>query len=229
MRRGVRQIRQVLQPPAPALLIGLPLTSCLRAAGGVREWRVYEIEGRSRAASIWSFAAYPRCSADLESGEGTGIVKRLLAITSVVHVVLIGACVSPVGIYRELRSDRHTPSASDLAGTWRVTPESAADAAATGLPLPDLQAGFISFHPGGTCSGDLYPWPCGQFPTNRRLPSEACRWAVSTHDKPVIMLTFGQGAQSYSFELHRLESDPPILWQYVCDPDAAEYLEFRRE
>jgi len=39
------------------------------------------------------------------------------------------ACVSPSGAYRELRSDRHAPTASDLEGTWRVTPASAADAA----------------------------------------------------------------------------------------------------
>jgi len=51
---------------------------------------------------------------------------------------------------------------------------------------------------------------------------------VSTYDKPTVMLTFGQGDQIHGFDLHRLESNPPILWQYICDPDAAEYLEFRR-
>ena len=66
------------------------------------------------------------------------------------------------------------------------------------------------------------------FPTVRRKPSEACRWKVSTYRKPTILLTFGQGDQSYAFELHRLESDPPILWQHICDPDWAAYLEFQR-
>ena len=155
-------------------------------------------------------------------------MRRGAWIAGVPLALLLCACFSPAGIYRELRSDRHKPSASDLAGTWRVTPESAADAATTGLPLADLQAGFISLRPDGTCSGDLYPSPCGHFPSARREPSEACRWAISTYDKPTIRLTFGQGGQTYSFELHRLESDPPILWQYICDPDWASYLEFRR-
>jgi hypothetical protein len=154
--------------------------------------------------------------------------RRVLTISGVVPLLILGACFSPTGAYRELRSDRHKPSASDLAGTWRVTPESAVEAAATGLPLADLQAGFISIRSDGTCSGDLYAVPCGHFPTSRRKASEVCHWAVSTYDKPTIMLTFGQGHQSYSFELHRLESDPPILWQYICDPDWADYLEFRR-
>src|SRR5262249_4832822 len=52
-------IRAVLQPSASALFVGLLLTSCLRAAGGVREWRVYGIEGRSRSQAYLSFAAYP--------------------------------------------------------------------------------------------------------------------------------------------------------------------------
>jgi hypothetical protein len=147
----------------------------------------------------------------------------------VAATVLLCACFSPAGIVREMRSDKSKPSASDLAGTWRVTAESAATAAATGLPLVDLQGGFISFHADGTCSGDLYPSPCGHFVLPRRRPSEACHWAVNTYDKPTVMLTFGHDKQSYSFDLHRLESDPPILWQYICDPDSAEYLEFRRE
>ncbi len=138
------------------------------------------------------------------------------------------ACFSPAGIYREMRSDRRRPTASDLVGTWRVTPESAAAAAATGLPLGDIQSGFISFRSDGTCSGDLYPSPCGHFPSERRRPSELCQWSIGTRGKPTIRLTFGAGDGSMTFHVHRLESNPPILWQYICDPDWAEYLEFRR-
>ena len=158
------------------------------------------------------------------------MTRRVRAITGVIPGLLLCGCFSPAGIYREVRSDRHKPSASDLAGTWRVTPDSAADAAATGLPLADLQEGFISLRPDGTCSGDLYPDPCGDSPLSsaRRRATDACRWAISTYDKPTIMLTFGEEGNTLSFDLHRLESEPPILWQYICDPDWASYLEFQR-
>jgi hypothetical protein len=111
-----------------------------------------------------------------------------------------------------------------------VIPETAKEAAATGLPLADLQAGFISFQADGTCRGDLYAMPCGDYPSpGRHRATEACRWAVSTFDKPTIVLRFGEGNQSAdSVDLHRLESNPPILWQYACDPDWGVYVEFRR-
>ena len=156
-------------------------------------------------------------------------VRRVAAISTVWATFLACACFSPSGAYRELRSDRNKPSAADLAGTWRVTHTTAAHAANTGLSLADVEAGFISLRADGTCSGDMYEDPCGHHrPSVRRTPSEACQWSVSTYDKPTIMLTFGQGNQTSSFELHRLESDPPILWQYICDPDWADYLEFQR-
>jgi hypothetical protein len=156
-------------------------------------------------------------------------MRRLLAIASVLSPLLAHACFSPSGAYRELRSDRNKPSVVDLAGTWRVTHTTATRAASTGLPLADVEAGFISLRADGTCSGNMYEDPCGHHPpTVRRMPSEACQWRVSTFDMPTIMLTFGQGEQTKSFELHRLESAPPILWQYICDPDWAEYLEFQR-
>jgi hypothetical protein len=148
---------------------------------------------------------------------------------ALVAALLLQACAfSPVGAYRELRSDRHTPTVSDLVGTWTVTPESAAIAADTGLPMADVKAGFISMRPDGSCTGDLYESACGSIPNPHRKPTEICRWAVSTYDKPTVVLTFGRGDSAKSLELHRLESDPPILWQYICDPDAADYLAFRR-
>ena len=144
-------------------------------------------------------------------------------------LVQAGCCLpSPVGMYREVRSDRHPPTAADVAGTWRVTPESAARAAATGLPLAEVQGGFITLREDGTCSGSIYPGVCGRFPTVRRKPTERCRWRVSPIDKPSIAVTFGEGRDTHGFEIHRLESTPPILWQYICDPDSAEYLEYRR-
>jgi hypothetical protein len=156
------------------------------------------------------------------------LTRRVSGITGIALALLSCACFSPAGMYREWRSDKHEPSASDLAGTWRVTPQSAVRAAATGLPLADLQAGFITFRADGTCRGDLYSGPCGRFVGARRTPDEACHWAVRTDDGPAIWLTFGQGDQTMSFQVHRLESEPPILWQYICDPDNAEYLEFQR-
>ena len=155
---------------------------------------------------------------------------RIRAIAGVLLPLLCGACFSPTGAYRELRSDRHKPSASDLVGTWRVIHESVKEAAATGLPLADLQAGFISFQADGTCRGDLYASPCGHDPSpGRHRVSETCRWTVSTLDKPTIVLTFGKGSQlDDSVDLHRLESNPPILWQYICDPDWGDYVEYRR-
>jgi hypothetical protein len=151
-------------------------------------------------------------------------------ITGVAFLLGSAACFSPTGAYRELRSDRHKPNPSDLVGgIWRVIPDSAKAAASTGLPLADLQAGFVSFQPDGRCSGDLYAMPCGHFPSpGHHKATEACRWTVSTFDKPTIILTFGEGGQSDTIELHRLESQPPILWQYVCDPDWADYVEFER-
>ena len=75
----------------------------------------------------------------------------------------------------------------------------------------------------------MYEDPCGHHPPRvPHTPGEACQWSISTYDKPTIMLTFGQENQTSSFELYRLESDPPILWQYICDADLADYLEFQR-
>jgi hypothetical protein len=151
------------------------------------------------------------------------------ATVIIVMPLLACACFSPTGAYRELRSDRQSPSAADLAGTWRVTPTTAAQAAQTGLPLAAVEKGFISFREDGTCSGDIFEDPCGHHPSpTRRMPSEACQWRISKGDKPTILLTFGRGEQARSFELHRLQSEPPILWQYICDPDWADYVEFQR-
>ena len=153
-------------------------------------------------------------------------MTRVAAVASALTVSL--GCFSPTGAYRELKSDRNRPSAADLAGTWRVTSSTAQVAADTGVSLADVQAGFISFREDGTCSGDMIEDPCGHHgPVVRRNPSETCRWSISTFGKPTITLTFGE-AMGSSFELHRLESEPPILWQYICDPDWAAYLEFKR-
>jgi hypothetical protein len=144
------------------------------------------------------------------------------------------ACVSPSGAYRELRSDRHAPTASDLEGTGRFTPVSAADAAATGLSLGDVRTGFITFRRNGTCTADLFDDPCGlartaDSPPRHRTPAESCHWSIRKGDEPTILLTFGDGNRSSITEVHRLEANPPLLWQYICDPDLAEYVEFRRE
>jgi hypothetical protein len=163
-----------------------------------------------------------------KSDEDIGMLRLLGVLVASLLLAFASSCFSPTGAYREWRSDTSRPSPSDLAGTWRVIAESAVDAAATGLPLADVESGFISFNPDGSCRGDLYPTPCGHFPAKRRNPSEPCRWAISSYRRPVILVTFGSGRESLAFELHRLESDPPILWQYICDPDAGEYLEFRR-
>jgi hypothetical protein len=149
-------------------------------------------------------------------------------IFGLMGALTLGACCCPAGIYRELRSDTSPPTAVDLVGTWRVTPESAARAAATGLRLDDIQSGFITFSEDGTCSGSIYPGVCGHSPTVKRKPEEKCRWNVTKFERPTIGLTFGEGRAGYFFDMHRLQSDPPILWQYICDPDWAEYLEYRR-
>lgn len=154
--------------------------------------------------------------------------RPVVAILSFLSALSFVACFSPSGAYREIRSDRHRPAASDLAGTWRVSSDSAPAAAATGLPLADVRSGFISFKPDGTCSADIYDMPCGSFPAQHRRSTDACQWTISNGSEPTIILTFGLGRESASIEIHRLESDPPLLWQYICDPDWAEYLEFRR-
>jgi hypothetical protein len=154
-------------------------------------------------------------------------MRRTAVIASVVALTL--GCFSPTGAYRELRSDRHKPSAADLAGTWRVTRSTALQAADTGLPLADVEAGFITFREDGTCSGDMFEDPCGSHrPIVRRMPSDACQWSISSYHKPTIRLTFGEANEASSLELHHLESDAPILWQYICDPDWADYLEYQR-
>jgi len=138
------------------------------------------------------------------------------------------ACFSPVGAWRELRSDRH-PTQQDVIGVWRVTPETATQAAETGLPLADAEAGMIALRPDGTCRVDLFLDPCGHFPTQRRQPSEVCRWDLQGVGDASVSITLGEKPHRVVFGVHHLAADPPILWQYICDPDAAEYLEFKRE
>jgi hypothetical protein len=138
------------------------------------------------------------------------------------------ACFSPVGAYREMRSDKH-PTKAQLVGTWRVTEASARRAAATGLPLSDVQAGFLTLRSDGSCSANLFASPCGSFPTDRRHPGESCRWETQEAGQGAVGLTFGERPTSFLFGMHHLDSEPPILWQYICDPDSAEYLEFERE
>ena len=145
-----------------------------------------------------------------------------------VAALALGACCCPAGIYRELRSDRHPPTASDLVGTWRTTQASAEFAASTGLRLDDVRSSFITFREDGTCTGNLYPSPCGHIPSEKRRPEETCHWRVTPFSPPTIGLTFGEKPHEYFFDMHRLESEPPILWQYICDPDWAAYLEYRR-
>jgi hypothetical protein len=154
-------------------------------------------------------------------------------VTRAVGGLLVGflacvvACFSPLGAYREMQSDRR-PSRDELIGTWRVTAETAKAAAATGLSLADVQAGFIVLRPDGTCRADLYASPCGHFPSERRQPTESCAWDLEGVGSASVRLTFGQRPKSFVFGLHHLRSDPPVLWQYICDPDSAEYLELQR-
>lgn len=158
-------------------------------------------------------------------------MKTTHVAVAIVVAFLAGACFSPTGAYREIRSDRHKPSASDLEGTWRISAETAATAAETGLPLAELQRGFVTFRSDGTCTADLFDDPCaGPFRDPRHhQPNEACRWeVVDGPSLPPILLTFGQ-EEIASAGFHRLESNPPILWDYICDPDWGEFVDFHRD
>jgi len=131
-------------------------------------------------------------------------------------------------MYREINSDKE-PSRSELLGTWRVTAASARRAALAGLPLADVEAGRLTLRGDGTCSADLYSSVCGHFPTTRYKPSDSCIWEPQGPGGAAVRLAMGEDPNRLVMGIHHYDAEPPLLWQYICDPDMAEYLEFERE
>jgi hypothetical protein len=147
-------------------------------------------------------------------------------------LVLLAACVSPKSCLREISSGTRKPAESELLGTWRMTEASIKAAAATGLPEADLEASYLTLETGGGCVADMLISPCGSWPEWRlRTQGEACRWTVASHleDNHVLQLEFGEGSQPSLTVLYLLDArDGLRLWQYLCDPDDGEFVDYVR-
>jgi len=84
--------------------------------------------------------------------------------------------------------------------------------------------------PGGTCAAEMRASYCGHFQSDWQTDGKTCRWRVWNprgRDNK-LKLMFGEGRESFVFELHLIDRDGLVLWMYLCDPDSDEYVELTR-
>ena len=52
--------------------------------------------------------------------------------------------------------------------------------------------------------------------------------AQSTHDGYTLKLTIGDGAKAFWMPINLVDNPELTLWQYVCDPDSGELVDFAK-
>jgi len=135
--------------------------------------------------------------------------------------------------YSENRYARHTVLPAQLTGTWHATDFSLKCVA----KLPNegrltRAENEIVLKPDGSCSARGYLNPMADPPprfgsTNKyETFGPGCTWTLRSGRHQELLISDG-GKHAVSFYFDDSEGKL-ILWQYVTDPDAWQYVEFER-
>jgi hypothetical protein len=117
-----------------------------------------------------------------------------------------------------------------LLGTWRLTAASVKAAAATGLSESELRGEYLTLETGGRCTGDILAAYCGYFGPAWQTRGKMCRWKVdgTGSHRNTLNLTIGEGPETFAFDLYLIDRGGLMVWDYLCDPDGGEFVDFVR-